>query len=80
MSDPSRLYVNRNHLGCGMVGGNMHEDKNKICQLLLKTLQATDNLWNLEGLNYYPEKEIVIAVFENGAKKSSILHGIQESQ
>ncbi len=47
----------------------MHEDKNKICQLLLKTLQATDNLWNLEGLNYYPEKEIVIAVFENGAKK-----------
>ena len=52
-----------------MVGGNMHEDKNKICQLLLKTLQATDNLWNLEGLNYYPEKEIVIAVFENGAKK-----------
>lgn len=47
----------------------MHEDKNKICQLLLKTLQATDNLWNLEGLNYYPEKEIVIAVFENGAKR-----------
>ena len=47
------------------------ENKQKICDLLLKTLQATDNAWDCEGLNY--EKlpngdEQVTIVWESGGK------------
>lgn len=56
------------------------EDKAKICELLLKTLQATRNLHDLVSLEYckhdhdpnYPNYnglETVTATFANGYKK-----------
>lgn len=48
------------------------EDKNKICALLLKAVQATDNAWDCESLNY--EKlpngdEQVTVIWESGGKR-----------
>ena len=47
----------------------MSESKQKICDLLLPTLQATKNLQDLGALEYRPEKDIVVAVFKSGYKK-----------
>ncbi len=51
----------------------MHEDKQKICDLLLPALQATRNLYDLVSLKY--ERigdcdEIVTATFDNGYSKT----------
>ena len=45
----------------------MREDKQKILDLLLPTLQATSNLHDLTSLLYdrAGDREIVIAVFNN---------------
>lgn len=45
------------------------EDKQKICDLLLKTLQATDNAHDLVSLMYDAEAEVVTALFESGGKR-----------
>lgn len=45
------------------------EDKQKILDLLLPTLQATRNLSDLVSLQYDPDKEMVAAVFSNGGVK-----------
>ena len=45
------------------------EDKQKICDLLLKTLQATDNARDLVSLTYDAETETVTALFESGGKR-----------
>lgn len=52
--------------------GDDVEDKNKICALLLKAVQATDNAWDCEALNY--EKlpngdEQVTVIWESGGKR-----------
>ena len=49
----------------------MREDKQKICNLLLKALQETRNLYDLTGLLYDPEKDVVIATFESGYTKTA---------
>lgn len=49
----------------------MREDKQKICDLLLKALQETRNLYDLTNLLYDPENEVVIATFENGYTKKA---------
>jgi hypothetical protein len=46
-----------------------HEDKQKICELLLKTCQATDNAHDLVALTYDAEAESVTALFESGGKR-----------
>lgn len=43
----------------------MREDKQHICDLLLETLNATNEYAKLEALTYVPEEDIVNAVFEN---------------
>ncbi|MGP1365916.1 MAG: hypothetical protein ACTTKW_01155 [Schwartzia sp. (in: firmicutes)] len=45
------------------------EDKQKICDLLLKTLQATDNAHDLVALTYDVKAESVTAKFESGGKR-----------
>ena len=50
---------------------NEHEDKNMICELLLKTIQNTRDYNDLIELNYKiigSDTEIVTAVFKNGTK------------
>lgn len=47
------------------------EDKQKILDLLLPALQATRNLSDLASLQYDPCRELVIAVFANGAAKTA---------
>lgn len=49
----------------------MREDKQKICDLLLKALQETRNLYDLTNLLYDSENEVVIATFENGYTKKA---------
>ena len=49
----------------------MREDKQKICSLFLRTLQATRYFYDLVDLRFDPEKEIVTAVFDNGHTKTS---------
>ena len=44
------------------------EDKQKICDLLTVTLQATYNASDLVSLVYDGEKEIVTATFVGGGK------------
>lgn len=46
------------------------EDKQKILDLLLPTLQATRNLHDLADLRYYIEHEIVVVTFSNGYRKT----------
>ena len=45
------------------------EDKQKICDLLLKTCQATDNVHDLVSLEYSAESEIVTAIFASGGTR-----------
>lgn len=45
------------------------EDKQKILDLQLPALQATDDLKNLKTLEYDPDLGIVIATFGNGSRK-----------
>lgn len=45
------------------------EDKQKICDLLLKTCQATDNAHDLVSLEYSAESEIVTAIFASGGTR-----------
>ena len=44
----------------------MKEDKQNICNLFLKTLQATRNACDLVSLEYSDTTETVTAVFEKG--------------
>lgn len=45
------------------------EDKQKICDLLLPTLQATRYLDDLKNLEYDSVQEVVLATFANGYQK-----------
>lgn len=45
------------------------ENKQRICDLLLPTLQATRNLEDLISLEYNAESETVLATFSNGYTK-----------
>ena len=50
----------------------MYEDKQKICDLLLPALQATNNLYDLAKLTYSRAdngSEVVIAEFTSGYRK-----------
>lgn len=47
----------------------MRENKQMICDLLLRALQETRNLHDLVELLYDPGKEVVIARFNNGCTK-----------
>lgn len=50
----------------------MHEDKQKILDLLLPALQATRNLYDLVSLKYVwcsDSEQHVVATFENGHMK-----------
>lgn len=47
------------------------EDKQKILDLLLPTLQATRYFYNLEALEYEDKTETVKATFRNGYTKSA---------
>lgn len=40
-----------------------------ICDRLLETLKLTRQLYDLIGLDYIEEKELVVAHFEGGGKK-----------
>jgi len=51
------------------------EDKQKILNLLLPALQATDALHDLVALEYAPEKEAVIATFSYNGKKQANVAG-----
>ena len=44
----------------------LKEDKQEICSLLCRALQATINARDLVSLSYYLENEIVIACFKEG--------------
>lgn len=46
------------------------EDKDKICRLLLPVLQGTRALRELTGLEYVPEKECVVASFQDRPPKT----------
>lgn len=46
----------------------MAEDKQEICNLLLKTLQKTRGLYDLKELKFDPLRETVTAWFPGGAK------------
>lgn len=45
------------------------EDKQKICDLLLKTCQATYSAHDLVSLEYDAEREIVTATFASGGTR-----------
>lgn len=45
------------------------ENKQRVCDLLCHALQATDNTYDCEALNYNAEKETVTVVFEGGGKR-----------
>ncbi|MBE5973234.1 MAG: hypothetical protein E7251_01380 [Paenibacillaceae bacterium] len=47
----------------------MEENKQRICDLLLATLQETRGAHDLVSLNYDAEKEVVIGTFTGGGKK-----------
>ena len=49
----------------------MKENKQEICNALLKTLQLTRSLYDLVNLQFDPEKEVVIATFDNGYTKTA---------
>lgn len=48
------------------------EDKQKILNLLCRTLQATDNAADLVSLTYLPHEDAVIVRFENGRQRVSV--------
>ena len=45
------------------------ENKQRICDLFLKTLQATYNARDLVSLEYEKGSEYVIATFESGGRR-----------
>lgn len=45
------------------------ENKQEICNLLLKTLQATHEYSDLIDLDFVESREIVVATFDSGYKK-----------
>lgn len=47
----------------------MHENKQLICDLLLKTLQATRGASDTVSIEYFDESETVIVTFESGGKR-----------
>lgn len=47
----------------------MGENKQKICDLLTATLQATDNASDLVSLTYDAEREVVEILFASGGKR-----------
>ena len=47
------------------------ENKHVICDLLLLTLKATDNLKDLKSQEFDEEKEIVTATFMDGREKKA---------
>lgn len=54
------------------------EDKKKVCDLFLITLQATRQYSDLEALNYERTEsgeEVVTAIFEKGGRKSANVSG-----
>jgi len=52
----------------------MHEDKQKICNLLKKTLQATDNASDLCDLVYAKvgKEETVMVIFAGGTRSVNV--------
>lgn len=48
------------------------EDKQKILNLLCRTLQATDNASDLLSLTYLPHEDAVIVRFENGRRRVNV--------
>lgn len=44
------------------------EDKQEICELLCRALQATANAWDLKELRYDEDEENVYVVFEGGTR------------
>lgn len=48
------------------------EDKQKILNLLCRTLQATDNASDLVSLTYLPHEDVVIVRFENGRRRVNV--------
>lgn len=48
------------------------EDKQKILNLLCRTLQATDNASDLLSLTYLPHEDVVIVRFENGRRRVNV--------
>lgn len=55
-----------------IVGGKQMEDKQKILNLLCRTLQATDNAADLVGLTYLPHEETVIIRFQHGRRSVNV--------
>ena len=48
------------------------EDKQKILNLLCRTLQATDNAADLVSLTYLPHEDAVIVRFVNGRRRVNV--------
>lgn len=48
------------------------EDKQKILNLLCRTLQATDNASDLLSLTYLPHEDAVIVRFKNGRRRVNV--------
>lgn len=48
------------------------EDKQKILNLLCRTLQATDNAADLVSLTYLPQEDAVIVRFANGRRRVNV--------
>ena len=48
------------------------EDKQKILNLLCRTLQATDNASDLLSLTYLPHEDVVIVRFVNGRRRVNV--------
>lgn len=48
------------------------EDKQKILNLLCRTLQATDNASDLLSLTYLPHEDAVIVRFVNGRRRVNV--------
>lgn len=54
------------------------EDKKKICDLFMLTLQATRQYSDIEALNYEVTpngEEVVTAIFEQGGRKTANVSG-----
>ncbi len=51
------------------------ENKQKICELLLPTLQATRAADGLVSLEYKPVREVVVATFLGGGTKERSVWG-----
>ncbi len=48
------------------------EDKQKICDLLCKALQATRDQEDLQELLFHPDSEMVSIVYENGGTSVNV--------